>query len=417
MKVLGLPRAGVAILSAATLALMSSAASAETISMWVRASGANAAQYMVDLWNQNNPDKTIEITVIPDNQMVTKLATGSAAGDVPDVLSFDLVYMPDFMNAGFLKDITAEMTADPNYQGIAQAYKDLGTWEGKIYGAGFTPDVSVLIWNKDLFRQAGLDPDKAPTTLAEIHEDAKKIRALGDDIYGYYFSGACPGCNIFVTSPMMVATGSVMLPVKPGDEALTGDGVKAVLTEMHAMWEEGLIPDSAQADTGANFLATFETGKIGIQGTGGFAISALKNDKPDMDFGIGFLPGIEDGQVSAFVGGDVIAIPTASKHPDIALEFIKWELTDEALLEALAKNNIIPSRPALADNEYFTDPRVVTTAKAVGIGYVPGVLHYNDMVNSDSSPWIQMLQTAIFDGDIDGAIASARQAMEDIANQ
>ena len=69
------------------------------------------------------------------------------------------------------------------------------------------------------------------------------------------------------------------------------------------------------------------------------------------------------------------------------------------------------------DNKYFTDPRVVTTAKAVGVGYVPGVLHYNDMVNSDSSPWIQMLQTAIFDGDVDGAIKTARDAMEQIASQ
>ncbi len=36
----------------------------------------------------------------------------------------------------------------------------------KIYGAGFTPDVSILVWNKDLFRQAGLDPDKAPENWA-----------------------------------------------------------------------------------------------------------------------------------------------------------------------------------------------------------------------------------------------------------
>ncbi len=278
------------VLAASAVALMSSAAFADNLSMWVRASGADAAQHMVDLWNSSHDDQ-IEITVIPDNQMVTKLATGSQAGDVPDILSFDLIYMPDFMNAGFLKDITARCRQTPTMQGIAQAYKDLGTWEGKIYGAGFTPDVSVLLWNKDLFSKAGLDPDKAPTTLAEIHEDAKKISALGDDIYGYYFSGACPGCNIFVTSPMMVAAGSQILPAKPGDKALTGDGVKDVLTEMHAMWQEGLIPESAQADTGSNFFSTFETGKIGIQGTGGFAISALKHDKPDMDFGIGLPAG------------------------------------------------------------------------------------------------------------------------------
>ena len=127
---------------------------------------------------------------------------------------------------------------------------------------------------------------------------------------------------------------------------------------------------------------------------------------------------MKDGQQSAFVGGDVDAIPNGSKQADVAKEFIRWELTDEAQLEGLAKNNIIPSRPALADNKYFKEePRVVTTGQALGVGYVPWVFHFNDMVNSDSSPWIQMIQTAIFDGDVDGAIATARESMKSIAAQ
>ncbi len=111
---------------------VSSAAMATDIQMWVRASGATAAQHLIDLWNASHDDKVV-VTSIPDNQMVTKLATGSQAGDVPDMVSFDLIYMPDFMKAGFLKDITAEMTADPNYAGVAQAYKDIATYDGKIY--------------------------------------------------------------------------------------------------------------------------------------------------------------------------------------------------------------------------------------------------------------------------------------------
>ena len=100
----------------------------------------------------------------------------------------------------------------------------------------------------------------------------------------------------------------------------------------------------------------------------------------------------------------------------LAKQFIAWELTDEAQLEGLAKNNILPSRPALADNKYFAaDPRIVTTAKALGVGYVPWVYHFADMVNSDSSPWINMLQRAIFDGDVDGAIKEAREKMKAIA--
>ena len=81
------------------------AAFADTMTMWVRASGANAAAHLVDLWNSTHADK-IELTTIPDNQMVTKLATGVQAGDVPDLVSFDLIYMPDFMKAGFLVDLT-----------------------------------------------------------------------------------------------------------------------------------------------------------------------------------------------------------------------------------------------------------------------------------------------------------------------
>ena len=45
------------------------------------------------------------------------------------------------------------------------------------------------------------------------------------------------------------------------------------------------------------------------------------------------------------------------------------------------------------------------------------MFHFNDMVNSDASPWTAMLQTAIFDGDIDAAIESARAKMKEIASE
>ena len=71
------------------LSAFADVAFADTMTMWVRASGVNAATHLVDLWNSTHPDK-IELTTIPDNQMVTKLATGVQAGDVPDLVSFDL---------------------------------------------------------------------------------------------------------------------------------------------------------------------------------------------------------------------------------------------------------------------------------------------------------------------------------------
>jgi multiple sugar transport system substrate-binding protein len=402
-------------LSLSVAVLLPASAYAETLSLWARASSSTAAQHMVDLWNASHDDK-IELTTIPDNQMVTKLATSVQSGDVPDLISFDLIFMPDFMKAGFLTDLTETLGADPNQAKVAQAFQDLASYEGKLYGTGFTPDVSVLLYNKDLFTAAGLDPEQPPTTLAEIQEYATKIHESNPEVAGYYFSGSCGGCNIFTQAPMMWGSGATLLPTGPDAPVLEGPGVVEVLTMLKEMWEAGVIPESAEGDTGANFMATFETGTVGMQGSGGFAISSLKANHPEINFGIAPLPGVEEGQKSSFVGGDVIAIPAGAKNLELATEFVTWQLTDEAQLEGLAKNLILPVRTDLADNQYFQeDPRYVTTAEAVGIGQTPYAFHFNDMVNADQSPWLTMLQTAVFDGDVEGAIEEARAAMLEIA--
>ncbi|MEO8242451.1 MAG: sugar ABC transporter substrate-binding protein [bacterium] len=402
-------------LTASAVVFMAGASYAEDLTMWVRESAADPGKIMVDLWNTSHPNK-ITLTAIPDNQMVTKLATSTRSGDAPDLISFDLIYMPDFMKAGFLTDVTDQLAADPHYATHVQAYKDIATYDGKTFGVGFTPDVSVLVWNKDLFKQAGLDPEKGPTTIQEIVDDARKVKALGGDNYGFWFSGACPGCNIFVTSPLMVAAGSKILPKNGTDDALTGDGVKIVLEAYKTMWDEKLIPESAETDTGANFVSAFVAGNIGIAGTGGFLISLMKREHPDFNYGLTLLPGAEAGQVSGFVGGDVVAVPANGKHEAEAREFLTWVLSDEAQLQGLAKNSILTTRTDLADNEFTKgNEPVLVTAKALAAGYVPWVFHFADMVNSDSSPWITMLQQAIFDGDVDGAITEARAAMLDIA--
>jgi len=416
MKLPGLWKTALAVTVSAAV-IVPGAAFAETLSIWARASSSNAAQHMIDLWNASHEDK-IELTTIPDNQMVTKLATSVQSGDVPDLISFDLIFMPDFMRAGLLTDLTDTLGADPNQAKVAQAFRDLASYEGRLYGTGFTPDVSILLYNKGIFEQAGLDPETPPRTVGEIEDFAKQIKANVPDAYGYYFSGSCGGCNIFTQAPMMWASGATLLPTSGDAPAMEGTGVREVLQMLRNLWEAGAIPESAEADTGANFQATFESGTIGMQGSGGFAIAALKANYPDIDFGIAPLPGVNPGDASSFVGGDVIAIPKGSKHIDLATQFIQWQLTDEAQLEGLAKNLILPSRSDLADNAYFQEEqRYITTAEAVGIGQTPYAFRFNDMVNADQSPWLTMIQTAVFDGDIDGAIEQARQTMRDIASQ
>jgi multiple sugar transport system substrate-binding protein len=390
--------------------------SSEHLTLWMRDNGATVATRVIDRWNETHPTDPITLTSIPHEHMMQTFASALAAGEVPDLLSLDLILTPDFMKAGYLKDITDPMAGNPHIGKVVRAHIDLATYERRLYGVPFTPDDSVLLYNKALFRKAGLDAEKPPTTSGEMVSAARRIRALGPDYYGMYFSGSCPGCNIFTIAPQMwAARGTVVLPAGCDAEPLHGESIKQVLQDYRTMWKEGLIPESAMADPGDHTTAVFMSGKIGMQAGANYAVSLLKERAPNLDFGVAFLPGPHRGDVSSFAGGDVLTIPAAAKHAAKALEVLSWVMTDEPQLEVYAKTGNLPSRTDLTKNKFFAaDPRLTKTAEALAIAQTPWTFHFNDMSNASSSPWIQLVGTAIFEGDIDGAIAKAKKRMKEI---
>lgn len=385
-----------------------------SLSLWSRDDGEELLNALVEAWNATHEDQ-ISVTYIPSEQFVTKFATSVAGGVAPDIVSIDLIYTPAFTEAGQLTDITELAHSLPYFEHLSPSHVRLGTGsDGNIYALPFKAEGSVLLYNKDLFRQAGLDPDSPPTTWEEIYEAAKAITALGDDTYGYYFSGACAGCNAFTFMPLIWASGGDILSEDYSQPTLTDPAVKEALEFYRRMWEEGLVPESASVDAGSDFIGAFTSGKIGMAGSGAFSVALLKNQYPDIDFGLTYLPGRE-GDRSSFAGGDNIAIPTGSQHVEQAFEFIEWLLSDEVQLEIYAKNGHLPVRTDLADNIYFQeDPRLTTAATAMGIGRTPYSTKYNNLFNDPNGPWLQMLQSAIFDGNVDQAIQDAQARFQRI---
>jgi multiple sugar transport system substrate-binding protein len=313
-----------------------------------------------------------------------------------------------------LVDLTDKVEQLPFLDDLSPAHMALGTYEGANYAVPFAAEGSFLIYNRGLFEEAGLDPDSPPTNWEEILEAARAITALGDDTYGYYFAGSCAGCNAFTFLPYIWASGGDVLSADYSEPTLDDPMVRAALEFYRTMWEEGLIPEGAEIDNGADFVNAFGSGKIGMAGTGAFGISTYKNDHPEIDFGVTLLPGMEGGTAS-FGGGDVIGIPTGSPYIEEAWEFIEWLLTEEVQLGLYAANNNLPLRLSLSDNEYFeADPRLSIAASTLSVGHTPYSLVYNDLFNDPNGPWLLMLQTAIFDGDIDGAIEEAQDRFSQI---
>jgi multiple sugar transport system substrate-binding protein len=393
-------------------------AAAQDLQMWERTGGnAGIVNALVALWNEQNPDRKINLTYIPHAEMVPKIAQAIASGEVPDLMGMDLIYGPQFEAAGQLEDITDHVKDWPELATASPGHMAVSTYEGRIYGVPLYADVSALFWNKDLFRQAGLDPEKPPTSLAEIREYADKITALGGDVRGYYLPGSCAGCNIFTVAPLMWASGATIEPEAANGEPLQGDGVKHVLQWARDLIAAGNVHESDRAENGETFHLQFGSGKVGMMGTGNFNIALVKEQNPEMDYGVTLLPGVESGQVASFAGGDIVTIPKGSKRVDDAIDFMKWLLSDEVQVEGYAKILDLTTRADMADNKYFQEnPKVQDVAKAIDVARTPYTLKFFELINSPQGPWLQMLQRAYYeDTDLDTIIADAQAQMKAIA--
>jgi multiple sugar transport system substrate-binding protein len=283
-------------------------------------------------------------------------------------------------------------------------------------------DVSALFYNKTLFKKAGLDENKPPTSLEELRKYADAITSkAGGDNKGYYLPGNCAGCNIFTVGPLMWASGVQIEAGKCGDEPLTGDNLTKVLQWLRDMSKSGNVPESAQAETGDTFAEQFGTGKIGQMGTGNFNITLARDQMKghEFEFGVSLLPGLESGKYASFIGGDLVVVPKGSQRVDDAVAFMKFLLSDKTQVESYAKLLNLTTRSDMANNKYFqSEPLVQDVAKALTVGRTPYTLTFFEQINSPQGPWLQMLQRVYYTDDpLDQIISDAKAAMKQISCQ
>src|SRR5690242_7735173 len=170
------------------------------LTMWVRSATDQFSQRLVDAYNQSHKNH-VALTIIPNDNYLTKVGAAAGSHSLPDILASDVVYTPNYTKQGLFKDITSDIKALPFFSSIAQSHIDVATYQGKIYAVPHKLDSSVMFYNKDLFQKAGLDPNKPPANFADILADARKITALGNGITGFDLAGSCGGCGVYTLFP------------------------------------------------------------------------------------------------------------------------------------------------------------------------------------------------------------------------
>ena len=372
------------------------------ITMWSRAATETRVQSQVDEYNATHKNQ-VELRLVPTDEYVGVVGNAATANQLPDLFSADVVFMPNWTSQGLFADLTDKINALPGIENVGKAHIDASTWQGKKYGLPFIIDLSVWMYNKDLFKKAGLDPEKPPTNLKEFADAARAVQKLKiDGTYGTYFGGNCGGCNVFTWWPIIWAGGGDVMNADGTAATLNSADAKEIYKTFNALWKEGVINPESQQEAGPTWTQPFPAGKVGIMP---MPASLQESEGMPLDnLGVTAIAGVSGGE-STFVGGDSIGISKDAKNPDAAWNFITWMLGDHNQVEVVAKGGNVVARTDLADNKYSSaDPRLVLFNTIAGKGKTPLAVNFNAAFNDPQSPWIQLFRAAVFDNADDAKI-------------
>ncbi|MGN9910292.1 ABC transporter substrate-binding protein [Phytohabitans sp. LJ34] len=363
------------------------------LTLWTRAPLEKQANLLVEAYNASHQNK-VKLTVVPNDDYVAKVGAAAGSGGLPDLFAADIVYVPNWVNQGLFQDMSSNINGLQFKDQINKGHLSAGTLDGKQYVLPFVLDLSMLFWNKQLFKDAGLDPEKAPATLQEYADAAKKIQALKKPgVYGTATGLNCGGCLVFTWFPSIWASGGEVLSADGKSSELGSDTAKQVYSTWADLWKSGAVLPSSAGETGPTWTAGFTEGKVGLM----FYPATLLSSTP-FEAGVAGIPG-PSGGASTFVGGDGIGVSKDSKKAAQAWNFLSWMMSEDAQVEVLAKNKDVVSRADLANNKYAAaDPRLVTINEVAGKGDTPVAMNFQQAFNAPNSPWLTLVRNQVLNG-------------------
>ncbi len=300
------------------------------------------------------------------------------------------------MQQGVFTDVTAQIDA-LDTDNLQKGHIDAGTIDGKKHTLPFVTDISVMVWNKDLYTEAGLDPEKGPTTVDEFLTQAKAVAGLNKSgVAGSYLAGQSGGALVFTLFPMLWASGQEVLNEDGTQANLATDEAKQVFDAYNqlAKLPNGLGAGSKE-ETGATWTAPFQEGNIGVMQYPYTAVTGLF-DTVDFEIGVAGIPGLEGNQ-STFLGGDALGISKSSKNVAQAWNFMHWLMSDEAQQEVFADNNDTASNLSVLENGYAdADPRTLIANATIKDGRAPVAVNFNEAFNAAGSNWQLLVQDAVW---------------------
>ena len=316
-----------------------------------------ALNELIAKFEKENPGITIKAQYIPTGDaLIQKLITAIQSKTAPDIswlhsdfmenlVDADAIYkMDDFINGD--DGITKEDLED-----IYPALRQSASWRGTLYSMPMEATNLALLYNKDMFKAAGLDPEHPPKNWDELHEYSKKLtidnnndgtfEQVGFFVPVYPAAGPQGPWMVWQFMPYLWQAGGniidsaqthVMYNEQPGVEALT-------------LWKQMYREQNLSSFT-TDFDVAFTSKRLAMAMDGPWNLPRYKDLLKNLNWAFAPLPAGPKKQATV-VGGEYLAIFKQSKHPKEAWKFLKWMIKPEVQAFWAMKSGYLPIRHAV----------------------------------------------------------------------
>jgi multiple sugar transport system substrate-binding protein len=324
---------------------------------------------LVNQFNKTNPGFTVKSFRQGDTG---KFLAAVAAGNPPDVYMIPTGPIQLAVQGGlmpldnYLKNSKIIKQSD-FWPGIWKTC----TFHGHVYCIPYDYDPYALFWNKDLFKQAGLDPNKPPTTWADLESYAKKLTKY-DSAGNITQLGFAPWITSTTAAEWpMWANGGQMWDYNTGQPTMNQPAnVQALQWEVDWAKQFGGYNKIQRFNSANSSGATFLGQKVAMWVAESYYLSSLQQFEPNVKFGVApfGVPRPDDTHpyANGLVDGNMMGIPVGSKNPDLAWKFIEWNCS-VGIHQWVTREGDVSARKADADvsptnlNEpYRSDYKVFT---------------------------------------------------------
>ncbi|CAH8245155.1 ABC transporter substrate-binding protein [Paenibacillus melissococcoides] len=343
------------------------------VTFWHAMSG-NAGELIAKMANDYNAsqDKYFVDAIFQGSyeESLTKLKAVGGTSEAPTLMQVQEIGTKYMVNSGYIQ---------PVQDLIDQDKFDLSQWEenilsyyqidGKLYSLPFNTSNAILIYNKDKFKAAGLDPDSPPKTFGEIREMAKKLTDNGKNekgfallIYGWFIE------------QLLANQGADFVDNGNGRDSLA---TKSLLNSPESLgifqWLDDMNKEGTLGNYGRQWddiRAAFSAGKVAMYMDSTAGIAGVMQASP-FEVGTGFLPAPDGKEANGvIVGGASLWLmnSVAEEEKEAAWDFMKYGTTPAVQAEWAAGTGYFPitkaahEEPVLKE-KYEQAPQFLTTVK------------------------------------------------------